>query len=377
MSELCYLFFQNQDFIYADNDTVHQILNMDMLFHERGYFEKTLPPKSGSASRVIPVYKPGDVIKGHVTLALREPLEAKNFRIVATGKASVYTIVSDAYGEEKYMDESIMLWTRAKCGANLSEKLIPNSDVLPPSDRIPPGDYEFPFAFQIPPIALASCPPLYDVDGRQCHIVYRLVAVINRNKLFKRGNILAMQGLWVEQEVDIADNADDLVPLVVEKSYKPGVFRKSGHLNCIARLPSRAFVKGETIELDLEIANHTPLDIDEVRARVVIEGKARTGYGTFDETVRFKNRSEKEKCGMIAINTTETCKLSLDLKNTGIDNNLLPFSRNLQNCKLIDLKYTIEIKFKRKGLHRKLDMKIPIVLGSHNTALSHTIKTDA
>ena len=371
----CTYFFQNQDLSSADNDTVHQILNMDKLFHERGYFEKTLPPKSGSASRVIPVYKPGDVIKGHVTLALREPLEAKDFRIVATGKALAYTPGGEfkvaLLREKKYMDESIMLWTRAKYGANLSERLITNSDVLPPSDRIPPGDYEFPFAFQIPETALASCPPLYDIQGRKCHIMYRLVAVINRNKLFKRGNILAMQGLWMEQEVDIADNADDLKPLVVKKSYKPGVFRKSGHLNCIARLPSRAFVKDEKIDLHLEIANHTNFDIDKVIARVVMEGKL------FDETVRFKNRSGREKCGMIAINTMETCKLSLDLKNTGIDNNLLPFSRNLQNCKFIDLKYTIEIEFTRKGFHKKLDMKIPIVLGSHNTALSHTSETEA
>ena len=360
------------------------------MFNEKGIFEKKMPATSGNEkaakpqgsrldqrSRVIPVYKPGDVIKGHVTLALREPLEAEDFRIVATGKASVYENVNDGYGVEKYMDESMILWTRAKCGEDLSEKLITKSDVLPPSDKIPPGDYEFPFAFQIPPTALASCPPLYNVEGCQCYIVYRLMAVIDRNKLFKRGNILAMQGLWVEQEVDIADNADDLEPLVVDKSYKPGVFSKSGELNCTARLPARAFVKDEKIDLHLEISNHTTLDIDEVKARVAIKGKARTGNGLFDETMKIRPKSEKEKCGTIAINTTETCKLSLvvDFKKAHMDNNLLPSCRNLQNCKLIDLKYAIEIEFKRKGLHRNVDMRIPIVLGSNNSALPQTKET--
>ena len=374
--------FQNQDLSKADENMVHQIVDADRMFNKKGIFERKMPTKSGNKknaaklkgyrlaqqSRDIPVYKPGDVIKGHVKLALRKPLEAEGFRIVATGKASVRE--NERKGTEKFMDECMILWSRAKCRADLREKLITENDVLPPSDRIPLGNYEFPFAFQIPPTAVSSCPPLFDEAGSRFYIVYRLMAVVDRNKLFKRGNILAMQGLWVEQEVDVADNADDLELLVVKKSFKPRVFGISGELYCTAMLPARAFVKDEKIDLYLEISNNTALYINEVKALVTLNGKAKAGNGLFHETMEVRCKSEKEKCGMIAINTTETCKLSLvvDFRKRHIDNNLLPFCRNLQNCKLIDLEYAIEIKFKWKGLRRNMTMKIPIVLGSNNSA---------
>ena len=362
---------------------------LDKMFGEKGFFEKKAKNKEDSEadsqagysklpqqSRLIPVYKAGDVVKGHVILDLNEAFDADALSIRAIGRAfvkiRVYTGKGyyDDIGKEKYMEDKKVLWNKAK-NSDGGDKyaLLASDGVLPSSDKLPPGHHRLPFEFQIPEAAPSSCPPLITCYCNRAYLSYRLKAIIDMNKAFKRGNILTTQGLWVENQMDIAANGENLQPLVVDQSFKPGLFMKSGELRCTAKLPARAFIRGQNIDLRLEVENQTDTEVTGIKAHVILSGRARAGKGALRASASITHKSLKQKHVAIPPHTAEICNftLPLDFHECSIDNNLIP-SGNMIDCKLIDMKYEIVLELKRKGLHRNMDVKIPIVIGAINSA---------
>ena len=72
-------------------------------------------------------------------------------------------------------------------------------------------------------------------------------------------------------------------------------------------------------------------------------------------------------CDPVAGDAVSVQNLELPLEFMDIDNNLIP-SGTLDDCGLIDVKYEIVIKLKRKGLHRNMELKIPVTIGTTNSS---------
>ena len=62
-------------------------------------------------------------------------------------------------------------------------------------------------------------------------------------------------------------------------------------------------------------------------------------------------------------------KVPLDFSESAIDSNLIP-AGTLSDCPLIDVRYELTIKVKRPGMHRNIEMNIPIKIGSVNSKFS-------
>ena len=358
------------------------ILQMDKMFDKKRSCEILMPPSQAGEgyrtlsylgleerSRVIPVYKPGDVIKGRVTLDLRKPLKAKELRIVATGYASICNNILEGYGSEKCMEKKIVLWNRDESWTPAGDELR-HPDSLPFGDKIPHGNHVFSFEIPIPPTAVSSCQPIHLYEGCSAYIVYRLAAVIDRENHYERPNIIALHGFWVEDEADIAAEPDGLKPLIVKELFETGVFGTSGALKCTAKLPARAFLRTDRIVLYLDVSNHTPYNIGKVKARIVLKGQFKTGRLILERKMHVRHKSRTAECGAIVSNTTRSYRadLDMDFDKWHFDNNLLPSDRNMEKSGIINMTYAVEIEFHRNCFHRTIKMTIPIVVGNMNSA---------
>ena len=58
--------------------------------------------------------------------------------------------------------------------------------------------------------------------------------------------------------------------------------------------------------------------------------------------------------------------LPWDFSGCSMDGNLMP-TGTLDDCKLIDIKYEVIVKVKRSGLHRDMELQIPIYIGNSNS----------
>ncbi len=75
--------------------------------------------------------------------------------------------------------------------------------------------------------------------------------------------------------MDIADHPGNLRSLSQEETLEP--LRKGKKVSCVAKLPRRAFLRGEEIPVTLEIDNNAGQNITYIKARVVLRGKGRSG----------------------------------------------------------------------------------------------------
>ena len=58
--------------------------------------------------------------------------------------------------------------------------------------------------------------------------------------------------------------------------------------------------------------------------------------------------------------------LPWDFSGCSLDGNLMP-TGTLTDCKLIDIKYDLIVKVKRAGLHRNMELQIPIFIGNKDS----------
>jgi len=198
---------------------------MDEVIGDKGLFEKvtksgedqglydTLPPK------VLPFYKPGETIRGNLVLDLLEPVDATSLYLRALGREFVCVDDPVDVKEEACLDETIIFWQREKSKPkNASDKtalVLISEHALPSSGKIPQGRHVLPFQFKLPPDARSSCPSLVDSPAHVFHM-YVLTARMDKEKALSWGNVMSARGVWIEQEVDIARQPENLTPLVAE-----------------------------------------------------------------------------------------------------------------------------------------------------------------
>ncbi len=334
-----------------------------------------MQPSQKIPKRLLPVYKPGDLVRGQLILELTDKIEAEKLRITFKGRALVRIRVYhprgfyDDYGEEFYVQEETVFWHKAD-GKDVTDQFaLLSTFSLPPSSYIPPGNHRFPFEYVIPADARGSVPDLINSYSDFGYLGYRLKALIDQGKTFHRGNIVTCKGIWVEKSFDIAKVPDEMTPITCEETLMTGFLVKSGKIGLKATLPRRAYIRGETIPVTLDIENINKIPIDSISARVCLHGKMRAGTGPLRPCRSLSTKSVKVDGESIPADTIRRIQLELplDFNDSYVDSNLVP-AGTLDDCKLLDVHYEIIIKGKRKGVHRDMELNIPITLGTENSA---------
>ena len=320
--------------------------------------------------RVLPVYKPGEVVKGHVNLKLKEAVQTDALTVNFLGAGVVNIRIYNQYGYmdktnyEKYVDETKTLWSKT---GNETEKGEFSSMLVNDRPRtgkeIPAGSYIWPFEFTIPHETSQSTPNLIPSSVNYCYVVYRLQAQIGSEK-----SEVASKGLWIEKSYDIAEDPDNLLPETQEEVLDTGLIFKSGKLSVQATIPRKAFIRGENIPLELVINNQTSGTINKVTACIVMHGKCRLSESRFTCSKSINVKGAKQEMQNVSSGMAPVINwdLSWDFSGSSVDSNLMP-TGTLDDCKLIDIQYDVLVEVKRSGLHRNMELQIPLFVGNYNS----------
>ena len=326
--------------------------------------------------RVLPVYKPGEVVKGHINLKLREAVQADALTINFLGAGVVNIRIYHRYGYyddtryEKYVDDTKTLWIKTgkkpEDGGDFSS-LLP-SDAPQSGEVIPAGSHRWPFEFMIPHETSQSTPNLHPSSAHYCYVVYRLKAKIDSGKILGYGDMLSHKGLWVEKSYDIATDPENFLPETQEEVLDTGIIFKSGKSSIKATIPRKAFIRGENIPLELVIDNQTSGKIDRVTACIVMHGKFRLSDSrlTCSKSISVKGTKQKIENVSSGMAPIKNWVLAWDFSGSSVDSNLMP-TGTLDDCKLIDVRYDVLVKVKRSGMHRNMELQIPIFIGNYNS----------
>ncbi len=329
--------------------------------------------------RVLPIYKPGDTVRGNVILELTDIIEAEKVKLKFTGHAVVRLFVSSGQsqedcGEEIYVDKEDVFWERSddRC-------VNENSSLLDKEDRtvstyIPAGKHTYPFVYVIPTDVQGSIPDMVNGISGSGFIAYHLKATIDKGRTWRRGNIISCRGIWVDNALDFAHHPDNLTPVTCEESLDTGFLMNRGKVVLRATIPRRIYVRGETIPVALQVENTNKCPIDTIISRTRLHGKIRTSSNRFKTSRTLSVKGKKVESEAVSADTIDHVNLDvpLDFSNSYLDSNLIPVG-SLNDCSLIDVRYEVHIKAKRKGVHRDIELKIPIILGADN---SHKSKSD-
>ena len=161
--------------------------------------------------RVLPLYKPGDTVKGHLVLEVNKPVDAKQIKLLCSGVTYFY--ISAEEFKMNHLQEEIQLWCKSEetnhgdtdlgkdkvngeeeNGAteeeeeakdniqNKEEKetLITEEKKTASSEFIPVGKHRFQFSFKLPESCPSSVPNIASGSFTYVCINYRLKALIER-----------------------------------------------------------------------------------------------------------------------------------------------------------------------------------------------------
>ncbi len=322
--------------------------------------------------RVLPVYKPGELIRGKVELELKKRLKARYVKVKMKGYAFVnirYYLkygYTDIHSEEYYVKEKMVLWKKAKHGTDTADTtgLMDSSETV-----LPPGTHSFPFDFVIPESALQSTPPLIPTNANRAFIAYYMVAKIYMVHTLPFQDIVAQKGLWIATPFDIASVNSDQEKVTISKCLNTGVLGKAGKIGLRATLEKSGYMVGRSIPLTVELSNQSDSTIPKLEAYVQMSGRARLRciHLLPAEPICLKGK----KCSVAGIQafTRETYHWNLpwDFLEHCVDGNLLPVG-DLDDCSLINISYQVRVTVKRKNPHRPMKVIIPITVGNMDSA---------
>ena len=277
----------------------------------------------------------------------------------------------DDEGEEVYAKSNVIVWqkTGSKVTSEDDERALVSHRVQTGA-TLTAGKYSFPFEFQIPANARQSVPPVVDSHADFAYLSYYIKATIKRGKMFKRGNVVSHRGIWVERAVDLAKDPNNMIAVHEEKVQTTGLLT-SGKVVCRASLPCRGYIRGSHnhVPLRLEVDNQSGGEINNVKACVVLLVSYRSTPKSWHGTKSTKVKGVRVYEGAIASGMCPQfdLKLPLAFHESGVDGNLIP-AGTLDDCDLIDCKYEVYVHLKRKGMHRDVEMHIPINIGTENTS---------
>ena len=115
------------------------------------------------------------------------------------------------------------------------------------------------------------------------------------------------------------------------------------------------------------------LKVLSVSACIRMGGKAKFSVCRMSHSHTIKVRSKKISDGPIGVGLNPTYKWQLpwDFMDSSVDGSLLPVG-DMDDSKLIDIKYHVAINVKRPKFHRDLELQIPIEIGNKDSSATES-----
>jgi len=381
----------------ADESLMLQVSKMDKMFSDVGTFEKVAAEERKSDEdnkadeddssfdisdtkldlprRVLPVYGPGDVVKGQIVVKLNKHVEADKLTVNLGGSGVVVIRTYSQYGYydsksfDVFINKTKDLWIKSDDKETMDDlqNLVVNDNCPVRSKYLSEGIHKFPFEFVIPAETSQSCPNIHPNSHNYAFVTYRLKAQIDSGK-WLGSDLVTHKGMWVVKPYDIASNPERLLPSTTEETLDTGLIVKSGRISLKATLPGKAFIKRESIPIHLEIDNQSKGAIEEVCAYINMQAKFRSSDCklAFNKSASVKGRKLRETDIAAGVCPSLHWDLPWDFSIASVDSNLMP-SGSLDDCKLIGVSYDVTVKVKRSGLHRNMVLEIPVEIGDYNS----------
>ncbi len=310
---------------------------------------------------MLPVFRPGDTLRGNIIIDTDTEMKADELKLDFIGKSEVDT--DDYVREHKYIEETMVLWRSTQ---EDTEQVSDDPSQL--MQYITAGRHVFPFEFNIPIDVKGSIPNLLNNKLDVCLLMYRLKALCYPKMKYSLG-VHACKGIWIHSPIDIALNPNNLTQICELKSVTTGLLLKSGQLTIKVILHKRAFVRNDTIKVLVDINNSTSSPVDSISARVVLTPI----FGDHVKLSAFKTKLFDTRPSTIrvigeGIKARETKRILLDVpldfSESHVDGNIIP----IEQVSLIKIDYELVIKAKRSGMHRDVEVRIPIVIGTEDSS---------
>ncbi len=424
---------QNEYQLDAQSDMCKQRVEMmDKLTHDKRFMEKekkqfeSYNDEAGASNvvrtrdilpkRVLPVYKPGDTVKGHVVLDVSGKFKAEVIKLNFKGGAKVYyernekdktdekekdkkgkkdqkekkneqknkdkqdqkdhedqakekemmeekdnneksfseseSDDDDNTTEETFLEQTTIVWQ--KNVVNVETEHSTHS-----LKNFTPGCHVLPFYFIIPDNVLGSIPNLTNTTKKPAYILYSLKATISR---FMTRNIICHKSIWITRPKDIATFTEDHHQICDVRNFKTGL-TNSGKVSIKCILPKRAFIRGDTIPVTIDINSSSANPVGEISSYVKLSTGLKASLFS-SSWKQLKGLSVKDKVAVPAHTITRmNLNVPLDFSDTHVDSNVIP----TESCYVFVIKYELMVTVKRSGLHSNIEYIIPLVIGTEDS----------
>lgn len=287
----------------------------------------------------------GQVVTGKLVVHIISPLQVRGIELQFRGEANVQWSenrmeadennrqqkVSDVYSaSELYFDNRYYILGGPTCSMMLQ-----------------PGDHMYGFSMQLPAVLPCS------FEGKYGHIRYTLKATmecIGHTNHTARVAFSVLLPLDLNHEPNVKNQVQ-----VVEDKYLCCCCCKSGPITAVVSLPSSGYVPGQEIPMAVEVDNNSNKAVSSVICTL-------QKFVTF-QVVRpeRKSRSDTIKVAQMVLGGVEPNGSFTWNERLTVPS--LPPSY-LRNCNIIDVAYSLLIEVRIPGLHKNMNVTIPVVLGT-------------
>lgn len=288
------------------------------------------------------VYRPGDTVNGTIVITLDKKKKFRGICLRINGFASSFW---DA--KVKINSGNKVRKTAFKGREDYFSTInyFVGSDVGNPLE-VPAGTYTYPFSCQIPPHAPASMESSYG------HIRYLVKLSFERPW---KNDIVYQQDIVVRGNSDLNLNAAELSKPTKAEAMTSFYFGLTEPLIVTATTPRSGYVPGDVIELTMHVNNQSSVDVKSIAVKL-------QRVDTFTSQVpRVEQRQE-----FTVLEERITGKIA-KRQDAKLEENILigpGIPTDDVHCRVIQVKYELDIVVQPIRSRKKLSLKLPIVLGT-------------
>ncbi|XP_026479948.1 arrestin domain-containing protein 17-like [Ctenocephalides felis] len=289
------------------------------------------------------IFYAGQSLNGKVVLTLTKPKTMKDMLLRIVGKASC-----SCSGKENYTDGDKQRTRTTKFSAeetyfeSVTHLLGRNKGA---KTTLPAGKHSYNFATILPPNMPCS------FEGKHGYVRYTAKVTLLRPWKFDQH---CKQAFTVISHKDLNLEPSYRWPLQVENTqyFCCGL---SGPLNLSVRIPTRAYVPGQEVDLEIEVANRSRIKVQNLRCSLyqLIQYHFQTPHKRTKEVKVLLSESIAP-----GVKRNTSANLSHSVKLPPMPPTDLPY------CNIIDIKYQIEVLARVNRLYDNLDITLPIVIGT-------------
>ena len=286
-------------------------------------------------------YEPGEMIRGHVSLVLTEPIKVKTITIQIKGEATVSWEDENAKNVTPYRaDETYIAITHSLLTTKSGESV-----------HLETGKHSFPVEYILPQNLPSS------FIGKFGSITYVVKATLKEAKKFGLSTMITSEPFLVLRRLDLS-REPTLLKLKVVRAEKrlwgALAFCLSGRVSSSLTVNKTGHLPGEDIFMDAEITNSSPRIVKAVQASIVM-------HSTFHAKTRSRHNTQ------IVNKKRDEWEMSYGegrrWKNVRLTiPPYIPESR-LDGCDIIDISYELVFKIEVSG-GNEMKMVVPITVGT-------------